>query len=55
MLRALFIYLSESRWLRGVAERSSIGQKFSSRFVAGKEVEDALRVTEVVNRAGLSV
>ncbi len=55
MLRALFIYLSESHWLRGVAERSTLGQKFSSRFVAGKEVEDVLRAAEVVNRAGLSV
>ena len=55
MLRALFIALSESRWLRGVAESSTLGQKFSGRFVAGKQVEDALRVTKEVNRLGLSV
>ncbi|HWY55489.1 MAG TPA: proline dehydrogenase family protein [Terriglobales bacterium] len=55
MLRALFISLSESHWLRGVAERSSIGQKFSSRFVAGTQVEDALRATHTVNQAGLGV
>ena len=55
MLRALFISLSENRWLRGVAERSAIGQKFSSRFVAGTEVEDALQATRVVNQSGLSV
>lgn len=55
MLRALFIALSESRWLRGVAERSSLGQKFSSRFVAGTQVADALRVTKEVNQLGLSV
>ncbi len=55
MLRAIFISLSESRWLRGVAERSSIGQKFSSRFVAGTQVEDVLRATKAVNQAGLSV
>ncbi len=55
MLRALFIYLSESRSLRGVAERSSFGKKFSSRFVAGSQVEDALRVTQSLNQAGLSV
>ncbi len=55
MLRALFIKLSESRWLRGVAERSSFGKKFSSRFVAGSHVEDALRVTQALNQAGLSV
>jgi len=55
VLRALFISLSESHWLRAVAERSTIGQKFSSRFVAGTQVEDVLRVTRAVNRSGLSV
>ena len=55
MLRALFISLSESRWLRGMADRSAMGRRLSSRFVAGTQVDDALRVTEAVNRAGLSV
>ena len=55
MLRALFISLSESRGLRGVAERSPIGQKFSSRFVAGTQVEDVLRAARTVNQSGLSV
>jgi proline dehydrogenase len=55
MLRALFISLSENRWLRGMAERSAIGQRLSSRFVAGTEVDDALRVTQTVNQKGLSV
>ena len=55
MLRALFISLSENRWLRGMAERSAMGRRLSSRFVAGTQVEDALRVTQAVNRAGLSV
>ena len=55
MLRALFISLSESHWLRNLAERSPIGQKFSSRFVAGTQVEDVLRTTRTVNQAGLSV
>jgi proline dehydrogenase len=55
MLRALFISLSENRWLRGMAERSAIGQRLSSRFVAGTEVDDALRATQTVNQKGLSV
>ncbi len=55
MLRALFISLSESRSLRAFAERSSVGQRLSSRFVAGTEVEDALRATRAVNQAGMSV
>jgi proline dehydrogenase len=55
MLRALFISLSENRSLRGMAERSAIGQHLSSRFVAGTQVDDALRVTQTVNQSGLSV
>jgi proline dehydrogenase len=55
VLRALFISLSESQWLRAVAERSSIGQKVSSRFVAGTRVEDVLRATRTINESGLSV
>jgi proline dehydrogenase len=55
VLRALFISLSESHWLRAVAERSSIGQKLSSRFVAGTQVEDVLRATRTVNQSGPSV
>ena len=55
MLRALFISLSESRSLRGVAERSAIGQRVSGRFVAGTQVEDVMRATQTLNQAGLSV
>ena len=55
MLRALFISLSESRHLRALAERSAIGQNFSSRFVAGTQVEDVLQATRKVNEARLGV
>src|SRR5690242_9240612 len=55
MLRALFISLSESRSLRGVAERSAFGQRLSRRFVAGTGVEDALRAAQTVNQSGLGV
>ena len=55
MLRAFFISLSESRSLRGLVERSAIGQRLSGRFVAGTQVEDALRVCHTVNQSGLSV
>src|SRR6202163_1798867 len=55
MLRALFISLSENQLMRGMAERSAIGQRLSSRFVAGTQVDDALRVTRTVNQSGLSV
>ena len=55
MLRALFISLSESRYLRALAERSAIGQRISARFVAGTQVADVLRATCTVNQGGLSV
>ncbi len=55
MLRAFFVWLSESRTLRAVAERSSIGQRTSSRFVAGTIVEDAMAATRSMNDLGLTV
>ena len=55
MLRALFISLSESRSLRALAERSAIGQRLSSRFVAGTQVADVLRATYAVNQTRPSV
>ena len=55
MLRSFFVRLSENRSLRNFAERSSIGQRVSGRFVAGTEIADAVRVTQAVNRAGMSV
>ena len=55
MLRAVFIALSESRWLRGMAERSGFGQRTSARFVAGTQVTDVVRAAAAVNRFGAGV
>jgi proline dehydrogenase len=55
LLRSAFIALSQNRQLRRFGERSSVGRKLSSRFVAGMEIEDALRVAEAVNRQGMLV
>ncbi len=55
MLRTLFIALSESRSLRAIAERSRLGQRTSARFVAGKEVSDAIRAAAAVNLFGAGV
>ena len=55
MLRALFISLSESRSLRAVAEKSIIGRRVSTRFVAGTEIEDVLRATKLINQNGATV
>ena len=55
MLRTVFIKLSENQSLRHFAETSPVGLRFSSRFVAGMHLEDAVRVTETINRRGASV
>jgi proline dehydrogenase len=55
MLRTLFVRLSENPSLRNFAERSSLGRRVSDRFVAGTEIADAVRATQAINRAGMSV
>src|SRR5215469_18959334 len=55
VLRSAFIALSHNRSLRKFAETSSMGTKLSSRFVAGLEIEDALRVCAQVNKQGMHV
>lgn len=55
MLRTFFVRLSENSSLRRFAERSSLGRRLSDRFVAGTEIADAVRATQAVNRAGMSV
>ena len=55
MLRAFFGSLADSRMLRGLAERSSIGQKLSARFVAGTRVADVLQATRKVVLSGCKV
>jgi proline dehydrogenase len=55
MLRTFFVRLSENPSLRSFAERSSLGRRVSGRFVAGTEIADAVRATQAINRAGMSV
>src|SRR6266853_6909098 len=55
MLRTFCFRLSENPFLRNIAERSSLGRRVSGRFVAGTEIADAVRATQTVNRAGMSV
>jgi len=44
MLRVTLLYLSRHRGLRAWAEHSSLARKVSSRFIAGKTLDDALAV-----------
>lgn len=55
ILRSAFIALSRNRVMRRFSERSGVGRRLSSRFVAGLELEDALRVCDAVNRQGIAV
>jgi proline dehydrogenase len=55
LLRSAFIALSRSPRLRSFAERSSMGRRMSSRFVAGFHVDDALRATAALGSQGLAV
>jgi proline dehydrogenase len=41
--------------LRTFAESSALGRRVSGRFVAGTEIADAVRATQAVNRASMSV
>jgi proline dehydrogenase len=55
LLRSAFIALSHNRPLRRFVEHSRLGGRLSSRFVAGMEIEDVLRVAEAVNKQGMAV
>ena len=55
MLRSGFIALSGNRQARAFSERSVLGQKLSSRFVAGMSVPEALDACEQLNSDGMSV
>ncbi len=55
VLRSAFIALSHNRTLRNFGERTRVGVRLSSRFVAGMEIEDALRVAEALNKQGMTV
>jgi proline dehydrogenase len=46
MLRRSLLYLSESRVLRQWMEHSRISQKLTARFVAGRTLDDGLRVLQ---------
>jgi len=55
VLRSAFIALSKNRVLRRFCEQTRFGRRMSSRFVAGMEIGDALRVAEALNHQGMLV
>ena len=54
MLRSFFISMSRNKALRGFSERSAVGRRLSSRFVAGMTVEAALEAAAAVNAQGMT-
>jgi proline dehydrogenase len=44
MLRSTLLYLSRQSWLRHWMETSNASRRFTSRFVAGRTLDDAIRV-----------
>ncbi len=55
MLRSGFIALSQNRQARAFSERSPIGRRLSSRFIAGMSVPEALDVARQLNNDGIAV
>jgi proline dehydrogenase len=55
LLRSTFIGLSRNSHLRRFAEKSSLGRRMSSRFVAGFHIEDALVAAANLGAQGLAV
>jgi proline dehydrogenase len=54
ILRSAFIALSRNQPLRKFSERSTLGRRMSSRFVAGMDIEDVLRAAAVIQSQGIA-
>jgi proline dehydrogenase len=54
ILRSAFIALSRNATLRNFSERSAMGRRMSSRFVAGMTLDEVLRSAESLERLGIA-
>ena len=54
ILRSAFIALSRNATLRSFSERSAMGRRMSSRFVAGMTLEEVLRSAESLQQMGIA-
>ena len=55
MLRSFFIYLSKAPWAQRMVTGWSFAWKAASRFIAGTNVEDAIRAIRELNAKGINV
>ena len=53
MLRALFIYLSHSKWAYQFITRFRLARQAALRFIAGEKIEDAIAVIRALNAKGI--
>ena len=54
MFRSFFIYLSKAVWARQVVTNWRVSWKMASRFIAGKQVSDAIRAIRALNEKGIN-
>jgi proline dehydrogenase len=54
-VRSVFLFLSRQRHLRRWVENSRLAQRLSSRFVAGKTLDEALAVGRRINSEGIEL
>lgn len=49
MLRSLLIYLSQAKWARRMVTSWEFARRAASRFIAGEELDDAIKVVKTLN------
>ena len=54
MLRTILIYLSQANWARQIVTRWSFARKAASRFIAGEELGDAIKVIKTLNSKNIN-
>jgi proline dehydrogenase len=54
MLRSLLIYLSKAAWAQRIVTRWKFAWRAASRFVAGENIEDAMRAVRELNGRGIN-
>jgi proline dehydrogenase len=53
MFRSFFVYLSKAAWARKIVTHWGVMRRVAIRFVAGEDLEDAIRVIRVLNQKGI--
>lgn len=55
MLRSLLLYLSEREGPKKLLTSASFGRRLARRFIAGEDLEDAVRTVRQLNAEGFDV